>query len=102
MARPARHEARNPQPIEQEAAIPLRQEILQAPTPHRECLLPPERLQTHRYAMRSPGTKLPRIDMSRRRPCVVDIMSLMGWTAPPTASMCQTVVVKDHEQGSRP
>ena len=76
MARRARHEARNPQPIEQEAAIPLRQDILQGTTPHRECLLPPERLQTYRHAIRSACTKLPRIDLSGRRHRVVDIMSL--------------------------
>ena len=30
------------------------------------------------------------------------VMTLMGWTAPPTASMCQIVVVEGHKQRSRP
>ena len=72
----SRHQARHPQHFEPQAALQLRQEILQAATPHRECLLPPQGLPTHRHPLRQARPKLPRLRLPRRCYRMVDFMSL--------------------------
>jgi hypothetical protein len=64
------------EPIEPEAALQLRQEVVQTTSPHRERLLPAQRLQAHCHALRSTGKKLPRIRLPRRGDRLVDFMSL--------------------------
>ena len=75
MAERSRHQARRSQQVEPQAALQLRQEILQTATPHRERLLPPQRLPPHRHALRQAGQKLPRLRLPRRCYRLVDFMS---------------------------
>ena len=57
MAEGSRHQARHSQQVEPQAAVQLRQEILQTATPHRECLLPPQGLPPHRHPLRQAGAE---------------------------------------------
>ena len=50
--------------------------ILQTTAPHRERLLPPQRLPPHRHALRQAGQKLPCLRLPRRCYRLVDFMSL--------------------------
>src|SRR5471032_1394803 len=70
------HEGRRAQQDESKATLQLRQERLQTTTPHRERLLPPQGLPSDRNTLRQAGQKLPRLDMPRRRRCMMDFMSL--------------------------
>src|SRR5665213_2830621 len=76
MAQRARHQTRRPQQVKPQAALQLRQEVLQATPPNRERLLPPQRLSTHRNPIRQAGKKLPCFRLPRRSYRVVDFMSL--------------------------
>jgi hypothetical protein len=76
MAEGARHQSRHSQQVEPQAALLLRQKILQTAPPHRECLLPPQRLPAHRHALRQARSKLPSLHLPCRRSRLVDFMSL--------------------------
>jgi len=76
VAQRSSHQARHPQSIKSNAAVQLRQKILQAAAPHRECLLSPQGLPAHRNPLRQAGTKLPRLSLSGRCHRLVDLMSL--------------------------
>ena len=76
MAERARHQAGRSQQVEPQAALQLRQEILQATTPHRERLLPAQGLPTSRNPLPQVGPKLPCLRMPRRCYRIVDFMSL--------------------------
>ena len=70
------HEGCHPEPVQPQAALQLRQECLQATTPHRERLLPAQGLPPYRHSLRQAGAELPRLHLSRRRYRLVDFMSL--------------------------
>ena len=76
MAEGSRHQGCRPQQVEPQATFQLRQESLQATTPHRECLLSAQGLPPHRHSLRQAGEKLPRLRLPRCCYRLVDFMSL--------------------------
>src|ERR1700734_2331496 len=76
MAEGAGHKTRRPQQIEPQTALQLRPKVVQAATPHRKRLLPPQGLPAYSHPLRQTGKKLPRLRLPRRCYRVVDFMSL--------------------------
>ena len=76
VAERARHQARCAEQIESKAAFQLRPKILQATTPHRERLRPPQGLPPHLHSIRPAGSQFPRLGLPRRCYRMVDLMSL--------------------------
>jgi hypothetical protein len=71
-----RDESRNPQPLQSETTLQLRQESLQRPALRRKRYLPPQGLQTHRHPLRQIGKKLSSSRIPGRHHRLVDLMSL--------------------------
>ena len=76
MAEGSRHQPRHTQQIKPQAALQLRQKILQEAPPHRERILPSQRLSAHRHPLRQTRKKLPCFRLPRRCYRMVDFMSL--------------------------
>jgi len=76
MAAGSRHHVHRAEQIEPQAALQLRQNILQVPASHRECFLSAQRLPPHLHSLRQAGTKLPRLHLPCRCYRMVDLMSL--------------------------
>ena len=95
MAEGSRHQGRRPQQVEPQATFQLRQESLQATTPHRECFLSAQGLPPHRHSLRQVGEKLPRLRLPRCCYRLVDFMRACGrrcwWSYYPCWQSCYGV-----------
>src|SRR5688572_22741689 len=76
MAKRSRNHSRRSQQDQPHATFPLRSQVLQTTTPHRERLLPSQGLPPHRHTLRQARQKLPRRSLPRRCYRLVDFMSL--------------------------